>query len=135
MQLDLFENGTPTPASVDDAQSVKQIKCIRSRRCPLPPFRKNAPKGTSEVAAAMIAPNTNSMRERVYRAIIGSGVTGLTDDEGEAQLGIIAQSYTPRRRELVQLGCIRDSGNRRMTRNGRTTAVWIAVSKRGVCDE
>ena len=123
MQHDLFGNGTPPPASNGNAQH-------NQRSGPYPPFHHNAPKGTSDVAAARIALHTPKQRERIYQAIHAAGEHGLTDDEGEEQLGIIPQSYTPRRRELLVMGVVRDSGNRRMTRNGRSAAVWVAVDQR-----
>lgn len=131
MQMNLFENGTPTPASVSDAEkSCNQIKSIRSRRCSLPPYSKNAPIGTSEVAAARIVTFAPNQRERVFAAILSAGARGLTDEEGETLTGIKTQSYTPRRGELVRDGLIRDTGDRRKTQSGCPAAVWIAVSKR-----
>lgn len=129
MQLDLFGNGTPPPASNGDAHKNQHPQYTASNPMPYPPAHHNAPRGTSEVAAAMIAPHTNSMRDRVLMAIIESEEHGLTDDEGEQQLRIIPQSYTPRRRELVILRMVQDSGNRRITSNGGSAAVWIAVAQ------
>ncbi|MFG0300674.1 MAG: hypothetical protein ACF8K1_13855 [Phycisphaerales bacterium JB047] len=134
MQLFMFffeDNGTPKPLNTGDAHSNKPIKSTRSRRCPLPPHHKNAPIGTSETAAARIAPHTPNQRSRVYAAIQSAGAWGLTDEEGEALTGIKTQSYTPRRGELVQNGMIQDTGKRRRTASGCPAAVWVAVSKRG----
>lgn len=135
MQIELFGNGTPTPASGGDAESSKQIKSTRSRRCPLPPYRKNAPVGTSEVAAAQIASHTPNQRSRIYAVIQDAGAAGLTDEQGQELTGIKTQSYTPRRGELVKDGKIRDTGERRKTRSGSPAAVWVAVSKRGGGDD
>lgn len=124
MEMNLFQNGTPTPASVSDAEkSCKQIKSTRSRRCSLPPYSKNAPIGTSEVVAARIATFSPNQRERVFAAILSAGACGLTDEEGETFIGIKTQSYTPRRGELVRDGLTRDTGDRRKTQSGCPAAV------------
>ena len=134
MQLFMFffdDNGTPKPLNTGDADSKKQPNHIRSWRTAMPPYRKNAPKGTSDKAAAFIAPHTPNQRDRVLVAIAQAGPFGLTDEEGQAHTGIKTQSYTPRRRELAQSGLIRDTGERRKTVSGCPAAVWVAVSKRG----
>jgi len=53
----------------------------------------------------------------------------VTDDEGEEALGILAQTYTPRRGELVKLKLIVDSGMRRKTRSGRPAAAWVLAQQ------
>ena len=91
----------------------------------VPPAHHNAPAGTSEVAAERIAGHAKTLRARVLAYIIGQGAHGVTDDEGEAALGIKPQTYTPRRGELVAQGLVVDSGRRRKTTSGRPAAVWI----------
>ena len=94
-------------------------------RLPLtPPARRNAPQGTSDVAAGRIAGYAKDLRARVLAFIVEQGPHGATDDEGEAVLGIKPQTYTPRRGELVALGLVVDSGRRRNTASGRPAAVW-----------
>lgn len=129
MQNDLFGNGTPTPASGGDAENIRHTKHTPSNANMRPPYPHNAPKGTSEVAAKMIAARTPNQRARIYRAILESGAHGLTDDEGEIQLDIFSASYSARRGELVKLGLIRDTGNRRLTQRGCPAAVWVAVAQ------
>ena len=89
-----------------------------------PPSRRNAPRGTSHVAARRIAGHAATLRERIFAFIAERGVAGATDDEGEAALSIKCQTYTPRRGELVALGLLVDSGKRRNTTSGRPAAVW-----------
>ncbi len=120
MQLVLF-NGDPSPASGEHAETY-----ATPEHTPAPPYRKNAPPGTSDAAARMIAGHTPTLRHRILELIRARGEHGLTDDEGEAALGIIPQTYTPRRGELVRLGLVRDSGERRATQTGRPAAVWVA---------
>lgn len=76
----------------------------------------------------MIEPLCPSRRELVLSKIKAAGTAGLTDEEGATILGLSAQSYTPRRYELVKQGLIVDSGHRRHTMSGRTAAVWILTS-------
>jgi len=90
-----------------------------------PKAHHRAPPGTSEVAAKRIAGYARTQRECILALIRERGEDGLTDDEGEAELGIKPQSYTPRRGELVEIGCIVDSRRRRLTASGRPAAVWV----------
>lgn len=89
-------------------------------------WRATAPS-TSREAARRIEPAQIPIRGRVLRHLIERGEAGATDDEAEAVLGIRALTYTPRRRELVMLGLVRDSGRRRRTGAGRSAVVWVAV--------
>lgn len=128
MEPNLFDQSNTPLASKGNAKNSEQHH-TRSSSCMRPPFRHNAPKGTSEVAAQMIASRTPNQRARIYRAILSSGSHGLTDDEGETQLDIFSASYSARRGELVKLGLIRDTGNRRLTQRGCPAAVWAAVGQ------
>lgn len=94
---------------------------------PKPKWSHRAPPGTSESAAAMIARKAPTMRERVFAAIQARGAYGLADHEGQAALGILMQTYTPRRGELASMGLIVDSGRRRKTPSGCRAAVWVSV--------
>lgn len=95
------------------------------------PSHHAAPRGTSEIAAQQIGKAAPNLRQRIFDAIAAAGPRGLTDDEAEALLGIKPQSYTPRRGELVRLGLVVDSGERRPTSSGRPAAVWVAVAFAG----
>jgi hypothetical protein len=90
------------------------------------PWRASAPS-TSRDAAGRMAPALSPLRGRVLGHLIACGGTGATDEEAEQALGIKVQTYTPRRRELVMLGLVRDSGRRRCTDAGRSAVVWVAV--------
>jgi hypothetical protein len=94
---------------------------------PQPPAHHNAPKGTSELAAASVVKSVPELRRRVLDAIASAGAAGLTDEQGEVITGIRHQTYTPRRLELQRQGLIRDSGERRKTASGRNAAVWVAT--------
>lgn len=135
MQMFMFffddGKGTPKPANKDGAKKKRKSDPNRVWRSVHPPYRKNAPEGTSDRAAAFIAPHTPNQRSRVFEAIRNAGTWGMTDEEGQALTGIKVQSYTPRRRELAMAGWIQDSGERRKTLSGCDAAVWVAVTKRG----
>src|SRR6185295_16083646 len=75
-------------ASVNDRNTSPHLT-----RLPLtPPARRNAPAGTSDLAAVRIGGHAAKLRERVYAFIVGRGADGATDDEGEAALGIKPQT-------------------------------------------
>ena len=79
---------------------------------------------TSEKAAGETEPFRLSLSARVLKVIKSSGGHGATDDEIEVKLMLRHQTASARRRELVLSGAIRDSGERRKTRSGRTATVW-----------
>ncbi len=79
---------------------------------------------TSAEAAESVREVSGRLRRRVFEAIECSTV-GATDDEIEVWLGLPHQTVNARRRELVLLGRIVDSGDRRQTRQGRRAKVWI----------
>lgn len=96
---------------------------------PMLPFAKGW--GTSEDAARSMEHPSEAMRERIYRFVAGRD-GGATTDEIEDALGYSHQSASARVWELR--GCdrkrslpvrLRDSGERRRTRSGRTAAVWV----------
>lgn len=122
------DNGAGAPASETRSDSTSHTESIARNVNLHPPARRNAPKGTSDTAARRISGYSGKLRAKVYAWIISRGEDGGTDDEGEAALGICCQTYTPRRRELVQLGLVVDSGRRRPTSSGRPAAVWVAVT-------
>lgn len=98
-------------------------------RLPLiPPARRNAPPGTSSIAAVRIAGHAAKQRADVLGVIVRAGAFGATDADVELATGIRAQSVSPRRGELRGLGLIVDSGRRRPTPRGRPAAVWIAAT-------
>lgn len=81
---------------------------------------------TSEAAAESVAKDTPRLRELVMAAIVARGDEGATDDEIEVATGLRHQTASARRRELVLLNRLDDTGRRRTTRSGRSAAVWRA---------
>lgn len=97
------------------------------RDYPDPPSHRHSPHSTSELAERMIRHCSPGQRARVLAAIRAAGARGLTDDEGECEMGLKPQSYTPSRNELAKAGVIKDTCTRRLTESGRPAAVWIAT--------
>lgn len=89
------------------------------------PAHHSAPGGTSEVTARSMVEQAAPQRDRVFEPIRSRGPIAQTDAEGEAAVGMKPQSYTPRRGELVRLGLVIDSGQRRATASNRPAAVWL----------
>lgn len=81
---------------------------------------------TSVAAAEAIAPATGPLQRMVLFAIAEVGARGLTSQELAVRTGVDFNSVQPRTSELRQLGLIRDSGLRRLNRNGKKAIVWIA---------
>jgi len=92
-----------------------------------PKAHHSAPPGTSEVAAASMKPHAARQQREVLAVIVATREHGATDWEVETATGIRAQSVSPRRGELRELGLIVDSGRRRPTASGRPAAVWVAA--------
>jgi len=67
------------------------------------------------------------LQKAILTEFIWAGEDGLTCDEVELQLYLRHQTASARVRELAQKGHIKDSGERRATRSGRTAIVWVAV--------
>ena len=81
---------------------------------------------TSMEASAMIASEAGSLRDKVLR-LIRSSPDGMTDWELVKSLNRPNDTITPRRRELVLMGMVRDSGRRRFSPAGRRVKVWKEV--------
>ena len=87
-----------------------------------PPHERAA---TSHAAAVAILPSQGTLRRRVFELICAAEPRGLTDEQGIAISGMAANTWRPRRVELVQLGLIRHEGERR-TSSGRMAQIWRA---------
>jgi hypothetical protein len=128
MKATLFDPGLPedddAPRLGSNGARVELVKHQDSIWLSAPAHH-NAPAGTSKEAARRIEGHSPKARRRVHDFIRDRGPHGATDEEGEFALGIKPQSYTPRRGELVALGLVVDSGQRRKTESGRPAAVWI----------
>lgn len=82
---------------------------------------------TSKSANRQISAVKGKYRAKVLAHIRDCGTAGCTDFEGERATSMLSQSYTPRRRELAQIGAVVDSGMRRRTQSGRSAIVWVSA--------
>lgn len=90
-------------------------------------FLRNDAPDTSIAAAKKVLGRTGSQRRRVYNYILSNGIDGATDQQIQDALSISESSERPRRKELLEAGLIIDSGERRPTRSGNASKVWIAL--------
>lgn len=86
---------------------------------------------TSIAAALSMLSCARTLQGAVYRMIRARGPAGATDDEIERAMGLRHQTASARRRELVLLGTVRDSGKRRRTDSGRFATVWVTDEELG----
>ncbi len=82
---------------------------------------------TSRQAAEEICGHLGRLEARVLAALHDAGRRGLADFELQQRLSLSGSTQRPRRRRLVELGLVCDSGFRRRTSTGRQACVWIAA--------
>jgi len=80
---------------------------------------------TSHEAAALILPNTGTMKRSIYELIVASGERGMTSDEAQRAMNGTHQTFSARVSELAKDGLIVDSCIRRRTRSGDRAVVYI----------
>jgi transcription initiation factor IIE alpha subunit len=81
---------------------------------------------TSHAAAREIKPKAATRRQKVYAYLADRGAAGATDEEIQIALEMNPSTQRPRRIELIRLGRVIDSGERRETTSGRKATVWRA---------
>ena len=84
-----------------------------------PGFKRD---GTSRAAAEAISPRVISLRERVLAALKSRGP--MTPDECGVALGLEWWTVRPRFSELVRLGLIAPTGERRKNESGKDADVY-----------
>ena len=95
---------------------------------------------TSRDAAVSMIEASDSLRSRVYRVLVSRGEKGATDDQLERTLHVETgrrqrhQTISARRRELVLLGLVRDSGQTRLTSSAREATVWVVAPAADFCE-
>lgn len=93
----------------------------------LPPHQKGS--DTSKLAAIELdGTRRATLRAMVFRALRERGSTGATDEELQQALRLQGNTERPRRRELEEVGLVRDSGVRRKTQAGKAAVVWVAAA-------
>lgn len=82
---------------------------------------------TAKAAAKSVEPKAKNLRERVYDAIESAGRAGATADEVAEMLSASILSVRPRVSELVLMGALDDTFQRRANKgSGRHAIVWRA---------
>ncbi len=82
---------------------------------------------TSKAAGASIEGSPRARSRAAVLEAIRASADGLTDERGQEITGLDGSTYRPRRVELVSLGLVVDSKKVRMSKSGRSCAVWVMV--------
>lgn len=82
---------------------------------------------TSRTAAISMRNHTTYIRERIYEYIASRHRIGATADEIQSHLEIDGSTVRPRLVEMRKLGQVRDSGETRKTRSGRSAVIWVTA--------
>ena len=80
-----------------------------------------AHSGTSREAASAIKGKSARLRQQVLDELRRNPAT---DEELANVLNLSGNTARPRRVELVEIGIVEDSGQRRKTASGRSAVVW-----------
>lgn len=96
-----------------------------------PPKTPHNGTPTSRIAADLAKTFAATQQETVFQFIEQAGEHGATDQEIEHGLGIAGNSVRPRRRKLVELGRVKESGSLRMTSSNSPAVVWIVTPPEG----
>lgn len=83
---------------------------------------------TSKAAAQLGMKAALATRQRVLDFITERGADGATDEEMQLILKMNPNTQRPRRRELVLLELVFDSGNRRKTSTGAWSNIWVTAN-------
>lgn len=104
-------------------ESVRPVRRRAVETQPVAPARNSDPV-TSHEAANVPAPIRGEQRVRVYLHLLKCRANGATDYEIGRALGILRTSAGKRRKELLDLGYVIDSGMRRQTDTKSSGIVW-----------
>lgn len=86
-------------------------------------FQTGAPS-TSRRGAIDAYPKSGTHRRTILDAVASAGERGLTDEEICAAVAMGYSHTGPRRRELVDLGLVYDTGRTRTAATGSAQTVW-----------
>jgi len=82
-------------------------------------------RDTSKAAADAAQPKAANLRERALFEIRIMRGTGMTADEVAAALKQDILTIRPRVAELARMSLIKDSGQRRKNKSGKSAIVWV----------
>ena len=92
-----------------------------------PQLKKMVRKGASETSIEAAKSVVKHVRE-IHEKVLNYAKTcknGFTDEEMNSYFQTHRSTYRARRSELVEMGLICSSGEKRMMENGRMATVWI----------
>ena len=96
------------------------VKLSRDLKYPMIPGAKT--DGPSQDAADYMTPKVDNVREKVLNCF--TQYENLTADEAAQKLQIDRLTIRPRVSELVKMGKLTDTGDRRAKSSGRNATVW-----------
>lgn len=117
MSLPLFDQ----VFSQGESKRPVRRSAILSQR--VSPARRSDPP-TCEEAASKAPEIRGKQRVLVYEYLVSRGARGATDFEIGQALSILRTSAGKRRKELMDLGYVIDSGDKRATDTGARGIVW-----------
>jgi hypothetical protein len=88
---------------------------------------RQADPDTAHEAAKINLEIHGAQRLSVLCYLRSQGTSGATDYEIGRAIGILRTSAGKRRKELCELGLVRDLGQRRSTDTGATAMVWVVT--------
>jgi len=86
-----------------------------------PPHQRHSE--TSREAAASIRKHIGPMHKLIINWMTANPAGG-SDERVAHLLGMVQNTYRPRRIELTQMGRLHDSGRTELTQSGRSAVVW-----------
>lgn len=96
-------------------------------RLPFHRRTQGAARAATMEAAERMRPDAPTLRAKVLVTIRAAGVGGMTADECAESMRESVLAIRPRCTELVKLGALRRSGERRRNRSGVSASVLVAV--------
>ena len=87
-----------------------------------PPYQMHS--DTSRASAAAVSIKFNARILSVLARFRTAWPRGLSDEQGQIQMGIDGNSYRPIRVALYKHGYIEDSGDRQTLKSGRKGTIW-----------
>ena len=103
--------------------TAKQLDLEQMARVMTAPYVKHS--GTSKAAAKEIEPHMTDLQRQLLTWLRNNGPA--TDREMQGWIPMDPNTQRPRRVELVRLGLVRDTGEKRKTRSGRSAVVWEVI--------
>ena len=109
---------------IDVGDPMRNERCLGCARC----RNKESSSPASRPRRQRRAAPKKLGAKAVLDFIVMRGDEGATDDEIERATGLIHATASARRNDLTRAGQVKKSDRTRLTRRGRTAAVWVAAA-------